>query len=248
MNPITAALSVLPWSDWAALLLFFAAWAGYASWAKRRSHTRPSLLALTNRERTRWMLQASHRENRVLDGVVVQNLSTSPSFFASTTILIIGGLLAVLSGTERASDLVREIPFAARTSLIVFDMKVVLLTSVFVYAFFRFTWSLRQYTFGALLVAAAPDFEAWHSEAHRRAFASRAGRVMGLAAETFNDGLRAYYMAFAAVAWFLSPWAFMAGTVTVVYILYRREFYSEVLAVLAEEPDAAEGAPGVTGG
>jgi len=244
MNPITAALSVLPWPDWTALVLYFAAWAGYASWAKRRSTTRPSLLALTNRERARWMLQASHRENRVLDGVVVQNLSTSPSFFASTTILIIGGLLAVLSRTEQASDLVREIPFAVRTSLIVFDLKVVLLTGVFVYAFFRFTWSLRQYTFGALLVAAAPDSMAWHSEAQRGAFASRAGRVMGLAAETFNDGLRAYYMAFAAVAWFFSPWAFMAGTATVVYILYRREFHSEVLAVLAEEPDAADGTGG----
>ena len=37
------------------------------------------------------MLQTTWRENRVVDGVVVQNLSTSPSFFASTTILIIGG-------------------------------------------------------------------------------------------------------------------------------------------------------------
>ena len=31
---------------------------------------------------------------------------------------------------------------------------------------------------------------------------------MGLAAETFNDGLRAYYLSFAAVAWFFSAWAF----------------------------------------
>ncbi len=239
MNTMATALTVLPWPDWGALALFFAAWVGYATWASRRALVRPSVLALTNRERMRWMLQASHRDNRVLDGVVVQNLSTSPSFFASTTILIIGGLLAVLSRTEQASELVREIPFAARTSLIVFDLKVVLLTGVFVYAFFRFTWSLRQYTFGALLVAAAPDFKAWKSEAHRSGFARRAGRVMGLAAETFNDGLRAYYMAFAATAWFFSPWAFMAGTATVVFILYRREFHSDVLAVLAEEPEGA---------
>jgi uncharacterized membrane protein len=244
MNPISAALSLLPWADWAALALFFAGWAGYAGWAHGRAATRPSVLGLTNRERMRWMLQASHRENRVLDGVVVQNLSTSPSFFASTTILIIGGLLAVLSRTEQASELVREIPFAARTSLVVFDMKVVLLTGIFVYAFFRFTWSLRQYTFGALAVAAAPDHKAWVSEAQRQAFASRAGRVMGLAAESFNDGLRAYYMAFAATAWFFSPWAFMAGTATVVLILYRREFHSDVLEVLAEDPAPAEAAGG----
>jgi uncharacterized membrane protein len=237
MNMLSTVLRVLPWADWAAVALFFSAWVGYAWWAKQRAQVRPSVLAMTNRERMRWMLQASHRENRVLDGVVVQNLSSSPSFFASTTILIIGGLLAALSRTEQASELVQEIPFAARTSLIVFDLKLVLLCAIFVYAFFRFTWSLRQYTFGALLVGAAPDRQAWRDEAQRSAFASRAGRVMGLAAETFNDGLRAYYMAFAATAWFFSPWAFMAGTATVVFILYRREFHSDVLAVLAEDPD-----------
>ena len=55
---------------------------------------------------------------------------------------------------------------------------------------------------------------------------------MGLAAETFNDGLRAYYLSFAAVAWFISPWAFIAATATVLWVLYRREFHSEVLVAL----------------
>ena len=42
-----------------------------------------------------------------------------------------------------------ELPFTARTSALVLDLKRVLLTGVFVYAFFRFTWSLRQYSLGA---------------------------------------------------------------------------------------------------
>jgi uncharacterized membrane protein len=234
MEPVLAVWRVLPWIDWMAVLLFFAAWVGYATFARRRAAVRPSLLALTNRERTRWMLQTTWRENRVVDVVVVQNLSTSPSFFASTTILIIGGLLAVLSATEQASEIVREIPFAARTSLLVFDLKIGLLTAIFVYAFFRFTWSLRQYTFGALLVAAAPEHSSFPDDATRQAFADRAGRVMGLAAETFNDGLRAYYLSFAACAWFLSPWALMSVTAGVVWVLYRREFHSDVLAVLGD--------------
>mgnify|MGYP000529443827 CR=1 FL=1 len=149
------------------------------------------------------------------------------------------GTVAVLGTTEKASELVREIPFAARTSVLVFDLKIVLLLGIFVYAFFRFTWSLRQYTFGALLVGALPerdDLLAMGDAAApiREAFAERAGRVVGLAAETFNDGLRAYYMAFAAVAWFVSPWAFMAATVAIVALLYRREFHSEVLRLLAQ--------------
>ena len=52
-------------------------------------------------------------------------------------------------------------------------------------------------------------------------------------AETFNDGLRGYYFAFAAIGWFFSPILFMLATVGVVYILYQREFRSEVLDVLS---------------
>lgn len=233
----TTLLSLLPWADWAAVGWFFAAWSGYATFATRRAATHASILGATNRIRRQWMLQTTHREVRVVDGVVVQNLSTSPSFFASTTILIIGGLLALLGTSDRATELVQELPFATRTTALVFDLKLLLLTAVFVYAFFRFTWSLRQYTFGALLVASAPEAKAYDAlgeagQAQREAFADRAGRVVGMAAETFNDGLRAYYFAFAAIAWFFSPLAFALGTAGVVYILYQREFRSEVLAVL----------------
>ena len=234
VSALPAVLALLPWLDWLALVGFFSAWVGYALFARQRAETHASILAATNRIRRQWMLQVTHREVRVIDGVVVQNLSVSPSFFASTTILIIGGLLAALGASEKATELVREIPFAVRTSALVFDLKLLLLTGIFVYAFFRFTWSLRQYTFGALLVASAPESSAFASDENlsREAFADRAGRVVGLAAETFNDGLRAYYMAFAAIGWFFSAWAFLLATAFVVYILYQREFRSDVLDVL----------------
>jgi uncharacterized membrane protein len=55
---------------------------------------------------------------------------------------------------------------------------------------------------------------------------------MGLAAESFNDGLRAYYMSFAALSWFVSPWVMLAASAGVIWVLYRREFRSEVLHAL----------------
>ena len=233
MQTLSKLVAVLPWFDWAAVLVFFSAWVGYAQFARRKAQTRPSILASTNRIRRQWMLQTTHREVRVVDAVVIQSLSSSPSFFASTTILIIGGLLAVLGTTDKANELVRELPFAAQTSVLVFDMKVLLLLGIFVYAFFRFTWSMRQYTFGALLVAAAPEAKQFaEKNLPRDAFADRAGRVVGLAAETFNDGLRSYYLAFAAIGWFFSALAFMVASLGVIYILYQREFRSEVLDAL----------------
>jgi uncharacterized membrane protein len=224
----------LPWWEWAALLFFFIAWIGYARFARHRSTVRPSLLAEGNRERRLWMLQSTRRDVRVIDGIVVQNLSTSPSFFASTTLLIVGGLLALLGSSEQAGALVSELPFAVRTSQLVLDMKLLLLTGIFVYAFFRFTWSLRQYSLGALMVAAAPDHLEFErlGDAERERFADRAGGVVGLAAESFNDGLRAYYFAFAAAAWLVSPIAFALGSAGVVWVLYQREFHSEALALM----------------
>ena len=225
-------LTLLPWIDWAAVLVFFGSWAGYAHFARQRADSHRSVLGATNAVRREWMLQTTYREVRVIDGVVIQTLSTSPSFFASTTILIIGGLLAVL-GSDKANELVRDLPFAARTTTLIFDLKLILLLGIFVYVFFRFTWSMRQYTFGALLVAAAPEAERFISEGlSREAFADKAGRIVGLAAETFNDGLRGYYFAFAAIGWFFSPIVVLVATVGVVTILYQREFRSEVLSVL----------------
>ena len=233
MDTTLKLIALLPWPDWLAIAVLVFGWAAYVAWAKRKALHQPSILAATNRIRREWMLQTTWREVRVVDGVVIQNLSTSPSFFASTTILIIGGLLAVLGASDKASDLVREIPFAARTSVLIFDLKLVLLLAVFMYAFFRFTWSMRLYTFGALLVASAPEARQYLEQGlSREAFADKAGRVVGLAAETFNDGLRAYYFAFAAIAWFFSPLWMMLATAGVIYILYRREFRSEVLDVL----------------
>lgn len=233
MNAVLDIITLLPWADWLALAWFFAAWAAYALFARHRGQTEMTVLGVTNRLRRQWMLQTTHRDVRVIDGIVIQSLSSSPSFFASTTILIIGGLLAVLGTSEKATELVAEIPFAARTSVLVFDLKVLVLTGVFVFAFFRFTWSLRQYTFGALMIASAPDYREFaKDEAARQEFAQRAGRVVGLAAETFNDGLRAYYMAFALIGWFFSPLVFAVLTAGVIWVLYQREFRSDVLAVL----------------
>ena len=232
METLLKPLAVLPWIDWLALALFFAGWVGYAIFSRRLAQQQPSILATTNQWRRRWMLQATFRENRIVDSAVAQSLAASPSFFASTSILIIGGLLASLGATEKASELVRELPFAARTSVLVFDLKLALLAAIFVHAFFRFTWSIRQYSFGAILVGAAPEARHFADDAQRALFADHAGRVMALAAEAFHDGLRAYYLAFAVVAWFVSPWAFIAATATVLWVLYRREFHSEVLGAL----------------
>ena len=228
-------LDLLPWRDWLALASFFALWTGYALFARQGARSERTLLAATNRYRARWMVQATARDPRMLDGLITQNLSHTPSFFSSTTILIIGGLLAVLGTTDKAAGLVQDMPFAQATSLQVLELKLLVMIGIFVYAFFRFSWSMRLYTFVALMIGAMPTPEAFEADpTQRQPYVERAATLVGTAAETFNDGLRAYYFSFAALAWFFSPVAMMVATVMVVAVLYSREFHSHVLAVLKD--------------
>jgi uncharacterized membrane protein len=225
--------ALLPVADWLALAFLFISWMSYSWFTRTYGEQRESLIAMTNKYRRYWMEQATSRDPRVLDGLITQNLSSTPAFFSSTTIIVIGGLFALLGASDKASELVRDIPFAARTSVLIFDFKVLILVGIFVFAFFRFSWSMRQYTFVALVIGSMPDpkeFEAGKYD--RKEYSARAGRMLELAAETFNDGLRAYYFAFAVIAWFFSPLALAIATVAVVAILYSREYRSDVLRVL----------------
>jgi uncharacterized membrane protein len=117
----------------------------------------------------------------------------------------------------------------------VFEVKLMVLAAIFVFAFFRFTWAIRQYTFVALILGAMPtpsEFAAGNTD--DEAYAKRAAAVVGSAAESFNDGVRAYYFAFAVLAWFFSPLAFSVAAALVVAILYGREFRSGVLGLLGD--------------
>ena len=227
--------SILPWADWLALACFFVLWIGYAWFARVWGIRKGSLIQTTNRYRGYWMKQATMRDPRMLDGLITQTLSNTPAFFSSTSILVIGGLFALLGTTDKATELMSGIPFAQSTTLIVFEFKILVLVAIFVYAFFRFSWCMRQYTFVALVIGSMPppeDFESGKFD--RQKFADRAAAMVGSAAETFNDGLRAYYFSFALLAWFVSPLAMVLATLIVVAILYSREFRSVVLRILRD--------------
>jgi uncharacterized membrane protein len=227
--------SILPWADWLALVCFFGLWVGYAWFARVWGRRQSSLLSTTNRYRGYWMLQTTARDPRMLDGLITQTLSNTPAFFSSTSILVIGGLFALLGTTDKATELMSEIPFAQATTLIVFEFKILVLIAIFVYAFFRFSWCMRQYTFVALVIGSMPPAEAFEEgKFDREKFATRAASMVGSAADTFNDGLRAYYFSFALLAWFVSPLAMVLATLIVVAILYSREFRSVVLRILRD--------------
>ena len=210
---------------------FFLFWIAYAIFADQISHKRTdNLLVVMNEYRRNWMRQMLARDNRMVDAALIGNLLRSISFFANTTLFISLGMVTMLKYRDEASSILTTIPYASMSAPILWEAKVFLLMIIFVYAFFKFTWSQRQYNYVCVLIGAAPLVQ--EKNLHVESFASSAASLIGNAAKHFNMAMRAYYFGLAALSWFVNPYIFMAATTLVVLVLYRREFHSHALSYL----------------
>src|SRR5262249_54535484 len=218
------------WADTIALALFGAQWFGYGWYADYSRTPRPRLGMEMNRYVQEWMARMVERDNRMLDVNVMRNLMRSSQFFASTTLLILGALVALMGYAETAAKLVAELPFAHQVSKRLWEYKILLLLVIFVYAFFKFSWSIRQFGFSSVLVGATAKGPA--DPAQHAAHIERLTLITGFANRNFNQGLRAYYFGVAALTWFLNPIVMIVVTLGVVYVLHQREFRSLTLEAL----------------
>lgn len=228
-------LSDLSILDYAAIFWFFICWAGYNRYSENVESGRANLVSVMSERRQFWMNQMLSRDNRIVDIQILRNIGYSNSFFASTSILVLAGLIAVLGATDRAIDFVRDLPLSAPVSRELWEIKVLTLIVVFIYAFFKFGWAMRQLNYCSVMVGAisTPNdiTEADRSRARNAAF------VATIASTHTNRGIRAYYFGLALLAWHIHPLALMASALTVVLVLYRREFRSRTLQLLRTEAE-----------
>ncbi|SDU09555.1 Uncharacterized membrane protein [Halopseudomonas salegens] len=225
------------WLNLFAFLWLMLCWVGYTRYADYKAKNTACLASILHLYRLDWMNRLLLRDQRIADASVVGNLERNTAFFASSTLLILAGLLAVLGATDRAQSLLQDLPFVTTVSREVSELKLLVLLAIFVYAFFTFSWGMRQYNFASVLVGSAPIVgEKNVTEAERKAYAERGARVLSMAAHEFNLGLRAFYFALATLSWFINPWIFILVTTGVVGVLYRREFHSDVLRAMLYTP------------
>lgn len=221
--------------DYAAVALLFACWGGFNAVVFRtRSGRWASLSRIMDRYRHGWMQVMAEREfMRMVDTMIQGSVLQGCTFFASTAIFLIGGLFAVLGATDSALEVLEDLPFTVETSRGLWQIKVLGMVTVLIYAFFKFAWAHRLYTYCIVVMGATP----LTGEAEAPRNAERAARLLGLGALHFDRGIRAYYYTMAATAWFLHPVLFMVSTVWVTGVLLRREFRSRTRTILAAETD-----------
>jgi len=178
------------------------------------------------------------REVRIADVTALGILQRNVTFFASTTIFILAGLLTVLGATDQIVQLTNTLPFIVENTRASWEVKLLVLIFIFVYAFFKFAWSVRQYNFAIVLLSAAPTNDC--SENDKTLFVINANEVLTRANNSFAHGLRAYSFAMAILGWFVHPVLFMVSALWVVLVLHRREFHSNTLTALRQASKLAQ--------
>jgi uncharacterized membrane protein len=212
--------------DLIALAWFVIAWAGYAAYVESVPKRKESLNQAINAYRLVWMQRMLDREMRMVDMQVMASLQNGTAFFASTSLLAIGGALTILRSTDDAMNVLTQIPVGVATTRILWEMKAIGLAVIFVYAFFKFAWSYRLFNYVAILLGAMPperDKETPEAAAH----VQRTASLFAAAGRHFNHGQRAFFFALGYLGWFVSPYVLMATTAAVVFVMWFRQYRSD---------------------
>ena len=220
--------------DIIALFLFFIAWYGI-SWIGRRykNTEKTTLSSISKTYRNQWMLHLLERSNRMSDVALIGNLMRSVSFFASTSLLVLAGLIAVFGAIDDVINIIQGFPYAQHVGAEFTKLKLILLVLIFIYAFFKLVWSLRQYNSTVIMVGAAPDV--FEDDEDLFSYANNLGIVLNRATRHFIEGMRGFEFALAALAWFIHPLLFILATVLVSLVVYRREFASKTLQAMSDD-------------
>ncbi|MEQ8953976.1 MAG: DUF599 domain-containing protein [Gammaproteobacteria bacterium] len=224
--------------DILAFTWFIACWFGYAQFARRAARNRNSLSSVLYRYRKEWVRKLSQTGMSEVDGELLSSLEKQVSFMASTSLLILASLVTVLSAASEMFLNLDNLSFVTAVPVETIQLKLILMICIFIYAFFTFSWAIRQYGFCFILFGSSFHTVKYYKEAddYSAQAASRdyksVAKVLDRAAHSYNFGIRAYYFAMAVLAWFINAWLFIIACGITVTVLYRREFLSRSLQAL----------------
>jgi uncharacterized membrane protein len=199
-----AAMLLFSTFDLIALAWFVGCWVVYAIMVENTKYARSGLNALVNGYRDVWMERLLTRDMRMVDAQVTASLQNGTAFFASTSLIAVGGALTLFRSTDEMLHLIAELPFGIVTTRLQWEAKLLGLVVIFVYAFFKFAWSYRLFNYVAIMVGAAPPVTESDSPAARE-FVLRASTLCSEAGRHFNRGQRAFFLSLGYLGWFVGP-------------------------------------------
>jgi uncharacterized membrane protein len=228
-NPMLSAFTRF---DLIALAFFLLAWLAYHLAMEGERFGAKTLNRRMNQARHAWIEEMQRREIRIVDTQIMGSLRNGTAFFASTSLIAIGGSLAMLQSIEPLLQIFADLPLGERPSRAALEAKIVGLAVIFVYAFFKFGWSYRLFNYAAILIGALPPFDSQDKSGIDHAVA-RLSAMATAAGTHFNRGQRAFFFALGYLGWFLGPAIFILSTLAVLIVMAARQLRGDGYHALA---------------
>lgn len=226
-------LELFTTGDIIALIYFLTCWICFNFFADYSPIRLKSVSHAMDCQREKWIRVMAERQLRIVDTSIMSGLQNGTAFFASTCLLAIGGCFALLGSAEDVQRLYEDLPFVENASDATWEVKVLGLTAIFAYSFFKFGWTYRLFNYCSILIGAVPTFEA-EDKSGQELQLKKAIRLNQLGGKHFNLGLRGIFFSLGYMGWFLGPGFFMLATTLVLVVVVRRQFFSAALAALSE--------------
>jgi uncharacterized membrane protein len=218
--------------DIVAISFYALAWTAYAI-AMESHYGENSLNSRMNGYREIWMTRLLERDVRIVDTQIMGSLQNGTAFFASTTLIAVGGTLTLLRSPDELLAMVSALQGGQVPARTLWEIKTVGLTLIFVYAFFKFAWSYRLFNYVAIMIGGMPPHTEMDTPAAKD-HALRTARLFQSAGRHFNRGQRGFFFALGYLGWFVSPWLLMSTTAAVVIVMWRRQFASAASKALTD--------------
>ena len=209
---------------------FLCLWAGYHQYSQLMAKQAESLSSSMLAHRVSATRNVMGKEMKTTGTLILSNIDRNVSFFASTTLLLLASLTGLLAKADVIQQVVNNIPHAFPLTTGQIYLRLFTLIAIFVYAYFTLTWSMRQSSFASVMIGAGAS----NNTDNDIAYARLTAKLMDYSAHSANEGLRAYYFSLAVLTWFYHPMMFICSCLTVVTVLFRREFSSRTTKLLIE--------------
>src|SRR5882757_7776876 len=98
------------WVDVTAVGFFILEWTVYAITLEHTAYGRDSLSSRMHVYREVWIRRMLERQTRMVDTQIMASLQNGTAFFASTSLLAVGGALALLRSTSEALGVLAALP------------------------------------------------------------------------------------------------------------------------------------------
>ncbi|TIX91799.1 MAG: DUF599 family protein, partial [Mesorhizobium sp.] len=93
---------------------------------------------------------------RIVDTAIMTGLQQGTAFFASSSLIALGGCFALLGASDQVLTVLSDLPLSATSSREAFQMKVFGLVLILAFAFFKFGWAYRLFNYCSILIGAVP--------------------------------------------------------------------------------------------